>query len=413
VHVAVIGGGLVGLACVHALLDEGHMVTLVEPGAEPGRPSDGNAGWIAHVDILPLASPKVWRNLPRWLFDPLGPLSIRPAHLPRLLPWLARFVAASSPARIAGSSRAIRALNAMALPAWERRLDGLRLADHLRRSGQLSVWSSERAFAAARATLDTQRRLGIAVEVLDRQGIAQIEPALGPRAAAGALYHDMLHVADPAHLTAALRDRAFARQCRHVDGRAQGVVPTPDGVRIQVEGNRMVAASACVIAAGIWSRPLAAAVGDPVPLDTERGYNVTLPPGTLGLTRPVAYEGEGFVTTPLDTGDRVGGAVEFGGLEAAPDMRRVDAILARLRPWLPDLPAQLPDGPRWMGFRPSLPDSLPVIGRSAANPRIVHAFGHGHHGLTQAAATAEIVAALIADRPPPTDPAPYSPARFR
>ncbi|MDB5562048.1 MAG: amino acid oxidase, partial [Hyphomicrobiales bacterium] len=153
-----------------------------------------------------------------------------------------------------------------------------------------------------------------------------------------------------------------------------------------------------------------AGLGDAVPLDTERGYNVTFAPGTLGLTRPVMYEGHGFVSTPLDSGDRVGGSVEFAGLEAEPNFARVDAILTRLRRFLPELQADA--GPRWMGFRPSLPDSLPVIGPSAKGAHVIYAFGHGHHGLTQAAATAEIVAALVADREPAFDIAAYSARRF-
>jgi D-amino-acid dehydrogenase len=165
-----------------------------------------------------------------------------------------------------------------------------------------------------------------------------------------------------------------------------------------------------VVAAGAWSMPLAASLGDAIPLDTERGYNVTLPSGRLGLSRPVMFEGEGFVATPLASGDRVGGSVEFAGLSAPPNFARVDAILKRLARFMPE--ADLSGGTRWMGFRPSIPDSLPVIGTAPGEPRIVYAFGHGHYGLTQAAASAEIVADLLAGRTPAIDLSPYSPRRF-
>src|SRR3954447_24007148 len=131
-RVTIIGAGIVGAATAHSLLDAGHHVTLIDPGGKTGRPTDGNAGWIAHTDIMPLASPKAWRNLPRWMMDPLGPLSIRPAYLPTLAPWLMRFVLASSPARIKSSIGAIRAINAQALPVWKERLASLNLIDHLR-----------------------------------------------------------------------------------------------------------------------------------------------------------------------------------------------------------------------------------------------------------------------------------------
>nr|WP_198148207.1 FAD-binding oxidoreductase [Elstera litoralis] len=147
-----------------------------------------------------------------------------------------------------------------------------------------------------------------------------------------------------------------------------------------------------------------------MPLDTERGYNVTLPSGSLGLTRPVLFEGHGFVISPLDTGDRVGGAVEFAGLKAAPNYARVDALIARARRFLPE--GRFEGGTRWMGFRPSIPDSLPVIGPSRRSPRVLHAFGHGHYGLTQAAITADIVTAQVMGLPTPLSPAPFSAQRF-
>src|SRR5690349_11599604 len=131
-RIAIVGAGIVGLAAAHSLLDRGHEVILIDPGNQTGRPTDGNAGWIAHTDIMPLASPKVWRDLPGWLMDPLGPLTIRPAYLPALMPWLMRFMLASSPGRIKASMAAIRTINAQALPSWKTLLSSLELSSHLR-----------------------------------------------------------------------------------------------------------------------------------------------------------------------------------------------------------------------------------------------------------------------------------------
>lgn len=411
-HVLVIGAGIVGTASAHAILDAGHAVTIIDPGEEPGRPCDGNAGWIAHLDIMPLASPKVWRHVPGWLADPMGPLAIRPAYLPRIAPWLIRFIAASRPGAIERSIAAIRALNAEALPAWRRRLTALGLSRHLHERGILCIWATRGGFEGAASTIARQRGYGIPVEILDRDALASLEPALGPRAIAGALYPTGCHVGDPRALVAELADTARERGARFVRGRAASLMASGAAIAVGLQGGEPVAADAVVVAAGAWSKPLAASLGDRVPLDTERGYNATFPSGTLGLSRPVAFEGEGFVTTPLDCGDRVGGAVEFGGLEAAPDYRRIDAIVTRLRRFLPDLPADLGPGKRWMGFRPSLPDSLPMIGHSGRTDRVIYAFGHGHYGLTQAAATADLVAALLAQRAPSIDAAPYAVTRF-
>lgn len=406
----IVGAGIVGVSIAHALLDEGHEVELIDREGPAAGASAGNAGWIAHMDILPLAGPKAWAHMPKWMLDPLGPLAIAPGHLPRLAPWLLRFLAASRPSRIAAGTAALSALNAAALPAWERRLAALGLSDLLRRKGILSVWTDRRDFAGAARLHARQDALGIPVERLDGDAVRRLEPAFGPEIVGGALYPTGAHVCDPRDFTLALHGAAVERGLRVTRATALGLVSDPDGVVVTTAEGNDLRGDRVILAAGAWSKPLAAWAGDRVPLDTERGYNVTVAPGTLGLSRPVMYEGMGFVTTPLDGGDRIGGSVEFAGLERPADWRRVDAMLGRLKRALPHV--EVGDGVRWMGFRPSIPDSLPVIGRAAGDARVVHAFGHGHYGLTQAAATAEAVAALIGCRRPALDLAPFSPQRF-
>jgi D-amino-acid dehydrogenase len=412
-RVAVIGAGFTGVAAAHALLDSGYAVTLIDPGGEQGRPSEGNAGWIAHTDIMPLASPKAWRHLPRWMADPLGPLAIRPAYLPRLAPWLARFMLASRPSRIEASIRALRAIQAGALPAWRRRLNALGLAHHLRERGTLTVWSDARDFAEAASMLDRQKRYGIPFELLDGPGARKLEPALGEAIVGAVLYPGACHVGDPRTLLEALHGAAIQRGASLVRGRASRITPTGQGISVETASGETVTARHAVVAAGAWSRPLARQCGDSIPLDTERGYNATFPAGAIGLRHPVLFEGHGFVTTPLDAGDRIGGAVEFAGLRAAPNYARIEALLGKLRLLVPGFKATSSDGRLWMGFRPSLPDSLPVIGPSRNNSRIIYAFGHGHYGLTQAAITAEMVASLIAGSRPAVPPEPFRASRFR
>jgi D-amino-acid dehydrogenase len=165
-----------------------------------------------------------------------------------------------------------------------------------------------------------------------------------------------------------------------------------------------------VIAAGAWSKTLTTLLGDRIPLETERGYNTTLPPGAFDLRRQLTFPGHGFVISPLETGIRIGGAVELGGLKLPPNYARADAMLQKARQFLPGL--RTDGGTQWMGFRPSLPDSLPVIGASAASPDIVYAFGHGHLGLTQSAATGRLVQQMLDRQPPTIDLAPFRPQRF-
>jgi D-amino-acid dehydrogenase len=410
-RVAIVGAGIVGLATAHAMLERGHEVVLVEPGGKPGRPTDGNAGWIAHTDIMPLASPKAWRNLPRWLMDPLGPLTIRPGYLPHLTPWLARFLLASSPSRIKASIGAIRSINAEAMPAWKNLLSSLNLNGHLRENGILSVWRHEGDFLRSQDIIERQRSFGIEAEALSPAALAELEPALR-NVEAAVLYPDACHVSDPAVLAADLLRLALERGAVHVAAHASRIEPKDGAVHVHTDGaGSEVVADRVVVSAGIWSRSLAGQLGDRIPLDTERGYNATYPKGTFGIGRPIMFEGEGFVTTPLDTGDRVGGAVEFAGLDAAANHARTDAMVQRLTRFLPHLQAE-PAAKRWMGFRPSIPDSMPVIGPAAKDRRVIYAFGHGHYGLTQSAVTAQIVAGLMEGRPVSVDAIPFSAQRF-
>jgi D-amino-acid dehydrogenase len=212
-------------------------------------------------------------------------------------------------------------------------------------------------------------------------------------------------------VTLALGEKAIARGAKLVRGEVATVMPAASGVETRLSTGQTIASDMAVIAAGAWSRPLCALLGDDVPLDTERGYNLTLPRGSLGLSRMILFEGEGFVTTPLDIGDRLGGAVEFGGLSLPPNYRRVDAMVARAKRFLPD--AKFEGGTRWMGFRPSLPDTLPVISTASRSDRVIYAFGHAHHGLTQSAITAELVGALVGRRPPQLSLEPFDVRRFR
>jgi D-amino-acid dehydrogenase len=164
-----------------------------------------------------------------------------------------------------------------------------------------------------------------------------------------------------------------------------------------------------VVAAGAWSHLLARQLGDKIPLETERGYNTTLPADAFDVKRQLVFPGHGFVVTPLATGLRIGGAVELGGLKRPPNYARSKAMLEKARRFLPGLKTE--GGREWMGYRPSLPDSLPVIGRSRA-PNVFYAFGHGHLGKTQAAGTARLIRDLVCGETPALDLGPFSPQRF-
>lgn len=412
-HVLIIGAGITGTACAHALLDEGHTITLIDPDGSAARargtPSAGNAGWIATADILPLAHPKIVLEAPRMLLDPLGPLSIRAGYLLPLLPWLARFLWASRPSAVEASTRALIDLQTRALPAWLARSRTLGLEKHIHRRGGLYMLDTQASVEKARAEARRQREVGITIDVISPDEARQMEPAIRD-VFAGALFHaDSAHISDPLWLTTALFEAAMARGATSVTATVRALAA--DGKPAVLTDGGAIEADAIVLAAGIWSRTLAAGLGDKTPLDTERGYNVSFK-GVTGLTsRPVAFKDHGFIINALDSGIRIGGAVEFGGLKAKPNHARTKALYDTCNRFISGLPAY-ESGEVWMGFRPSLPDSLPVIGPSRASPRIIYAFGHGHLGMTQSQVTAALVADMISGRKTSFDAAPFSAQRF-
>ena len=195
-----------------------------------------------------------------------------------------------------------------------------------------------------------------------------------------------------------------------IKGEVRDLAPANGGARLILTDGTQLQARQVVIAAGAWSKRLAMLLGDAIPLETERGYNTTLPPGAFDLDRQLIFGEHGFVVTPLSTGIRIGRAVELGGLKLAPDFRRSEVMLRKAQRFLPGLNTE--NGRQWMGFRPSLPDTLPVIGTSSATRAIVYAFGHGHLGLTQCSATACLVAKIPAGREPAISITPFRPDRF-
>ncbi len=409
-RVAVIGAGIVGLATGLRLLRSGHRVDLLERSGVAAQASRGNAGALAFSDILPLASPGILRRAPRWFLDPLGPLALRPAYLPRIAPWLWQFWRASQPERVAASTVAQAALMRLTAASWPALLDAAGAGRMLRQDGNLHLYDSE---AQWRASLGGwQQRAAHGIDFEHRQGaaaLAELQPGLAAHVQFGTFVPGWQTVEDPLRLAEAIA-AAFTRAGGSLRiANATALQGSADGVRVTGVPEPAVY-DRVVVCAGPWSHELARGLGDRVPLETERGYNTTLPAGAFELRRQLTFVDHGFVITRIGDGVRVGGAVELAGLAAPPNWRRADAMLARAQRFLPGL--CLAGGTRWMGFRPSLPDSLPVIGPSRREPRVLYAFGHGHLGLTQAAGTAELVAEIVAGTRPSLDPSPFSVQRF-
>ena len=406
-EIAVIGGGVIGLSCALRLAEQGHEVTLIAPKDDETGASYGNAGVIADYAVMPVGTPDVLRNLPSLLFNRDSPLAIRPTALLSLAPWLARFSRECLPRRAEANARAIAALLAPTPVAWRDMASQIGGETLLKPLGSLYLFETEHERRAA--DFSTYRALGVEVEQISRDELGQLQPGLPAHVGTGAAFFPRtVTLDDPAAMLRALHSSIDAAGVRQIEG--QITVLARQGRHVHLSGDGLnLSARKVVLAAGAWSKPLAAMAGDRVPLDTERGYHLEYGCPAPRLIRQMTPVSRGFYFCPMAGRLRVAGTVELGGLKAPPSPHRWAVMERGARAVLPDLPE--PDR-RWMGFRPSLPDSRPVIGPSRAGADVIHAYGHGHLGLTLAPVTAQIVADLVAGRMPEIDITPYRPDRF-
>ncbi|MGO4833387.1 NAD(P)/FAD-dependent oxidoreductase [Rhizobiaceae sp. 2RAB30] len=413
-HVIVVGAGLVGLGSALWLQKFGHRVTLVdrEPpladAAWRNACSYGNACTVAPQSVIPVATPGVAWRVPGMLLDPLGPLAIIWRYLPNLAPWLRAFLASSGKEEVERIASELSRLLGQADAAWRPLFEDARAAHLVRRTGCLYLYKSETQRQGAEAGNRLRERQGVALDRLDATAIAELEPNLARLYHSGVLFRDAYTIDSPKMLAFALAEAIRERGGIFIRGEGRGLVVDNAGARIRV-GETEHRADHVVVACGAWSRDLAAEAGDRVLLETERGYHVLFPSAGKLLGRPVCYPEHGFYMTPMADGLRAAGTVELGGLKAAPTAGRVSKIRDGARLLLPDIGEPSDE---WLGFRPSMPDSLPVIGNATKTSAVTYAFGHGHIGLTLAGITGRLVAELVSGRKTTLDLSALRPNRF-
>ncbi|PSJ61005.1 NAD(P)/FAD-dependent oxidoreductase [Pseudaminobacter soli (ex Li et al. 2025)] len=408
--VIVIGAGVVGLSAAIAAQARGLSVTVLDREGPAAGASAGNAGAFAFTDILPLASPGILKKAPKWLLDPLGPLAVPPAYAVQIAPWMFRFWRACSPKRVAHSTTAQTALMDLSKVELEPFLQQSGTLPMLRKEGNLQVYEGEAELKASLPGWKAREEHGIEFRHLNAAEMAEIQPGLAPRFTHGTFTPGWYSIADPKLYTIALADHFRASGGPIERAEVTALRPVDGGVEVLTADGGVRRAGKVVLAAGAFSHRIARTIGESIPLETERGYNTTLPSDAFDLRTQVTFGGHGFVISRLSTGIRVGGAVELGGLNLPPNFRRSEAMLKKAQTFLPGLKPG--GGVQWMGFRPSLPDSLPAIGAARATQRVIYAFGHGHLGLTQSAGTARIVADLLTGKASAIDITSFSPQRF-
>ncbi|MEY3729840.1 MAG: hypothetical protein RLZZ57_596 [Pseudomonadota bacterium] len=416
-HVVVIGAGAVGAASALAALKDGHQVTILDP-AEPGgeqAASYGNGCWLSPMSVIPPAVPGIWKKLPKYLSDPLGPLAIRWSYLPRVAPWLIRYLASGWRWEdVAKAAQALRPLVQDA-PRLHQALANQAGVGHLiERRGLMYIYPSRADFEAERKAWDIRHQVGVRWIELDADELRQREPELDRRYGFGVFVDEGGHCTDPGAYVAALIALAEAEGAKLLRQHATGFRIEAGRLKAVLTRQGEVPCDAAVISAGVHSKPLARAAGDDVPLESERGYHAEISAPEVSPRHGLMPSDGKMSIMRTARGLRCAGQVEIAGIEAAPNWQRAEILKNHLLSCFPGLPKDIPTEriKFWLGHRPSMPDGMPCLGPSRASADVIHAFGHGHTGLVASARTGEVVAALLAGRAPPIPIASFDSRRF-
>lgn len=406
----VIGAGIVGSSCAWHLQRRGAQVTLVDSELPGQSTSFGNAGCISKTSVFPFSYPGVIRKVPGWLLDPHGPVRIRWSQLPRVAPWLYRFWRAGSQRRV----HEIVAAQSALMNGVVRDYDEILAAtgsEHLRQAdGMILLYESRAEFEADAWKYRERDRLGLSWRRLGREELAEMEPQI--RLADGVALFEPLwqHLTDPGGVTGRIADAAIAQGAEWLQDRVQGVRADQGGITLNTVSGRSIRADQVVLASGVWTNSLLEPLGFRVPLLPKRGYHAMFARPEIEIRRPIMSVSRHVLLTPMAGGLRVSGTAEFAAVDAPPDYARARSLVTTARHFVPDLDG---DGvTEWMGQRPMMADSLPVLGPLPDRANVVCAFGHGHYGLTQGPTTGKLVARLVFGEDPGIDLAPFSITRF-
>ena len=412
-HIHVIGAGVVGMSAAAFLQRAGYGVTVIDR-VPPGQGcSFGNAGGLAFGEILPTIHPRIFRKLPGWLLDPLGPLTIRWSYLPKALPWFLAAARNTTPSRLKAITAARAALGLRVVGDFETLLSAAGRSDLIVKRETLRVFDNARQFESEAEERRNKAELGYPCQTFSGDEMREMEPALSPHLSHGAFHGGWYFVRNPESVVKAIAEKFVAdggtilldevKQLEVSDANVTGIRLTQNGFQ---KIDRLV------ICGGAYSHLLAKQLGEHVLLEAERGYHIVLPNPGISMSRSITYARTPGAATPMDMGLRLAGTDEFAGLESAPNYARADALYRVFKQVFPALRPPDEKATRWMGRRPGTPDSVPVIGPSTTVQNVWYGFGHGHMGLTWGPSTGRMIAEMIDQSPSNLDLHPYRINRF-
>lgn len=414
--VAVLGAGIIGINCALELQSLGFNVTLIDKSGIGEGCSKNNAGHFATEQVFPLAEAHLLWKIPKFLLDPLGPMALSPSYFPRALPWFLRFMGNMFSHARNKNTRALQSINKYAIDYYKPLLRSANAQHLLTKHGSLLVFESANP-REAQQLFEHYKSANITVELLNKDAVLALEPNLSKNVNFALYFKDVAHTANPYAICQVLAEQAFKLGTKFEQKTVMSIEQLPTGIQLitnDEHGTHETVFDQVVVATGAWSKQLLSQLNYTLPIEAERGYSYDLhqksPPM---LSRPVASVERKFIITPMAHGLRFSGTVEFAGLDKPANMARANALYQNAQKLIDVLPTTSDcEHHTWLGFRPSLPDSLPVIGKAPKHKHIYLALGHQHLGLTLGAITGKLIGQLMTDKKTDIDVRPFCISRF-
>ena len=406
--VGIVGAGIQGISNALFLQKKGFEVTIFDKD-EPGGPtaSYGNAGHFSPYACVLMNRPDVLTDVPAMLLSSTGPLALKWNYVPKMIPWFLKFMRNCTTKRMMHTAKNMHQILDLALPAYDELFDEIDLEGLVEKKGILYVWNNQ-SLKSRDLEIRVRNELGVDQQVVTPKEIHDLEPHLKPFYHGGVYYQYGRHARNPKRILLKLFDLFLKKGGKFLKINVQDINFNSEKPVIKAEVQSFIF-DKIVIACGAFSKRLTDNLDEKIPLDTERGYHVHFKDCDHLLSRPVIFSNRGFGITPMEQGLRVVGTVEFGGLKNPPSKGRVKNLINNAKYMLDDLPEHEDE---WMGFRPSLPDFLPVIGPSKNHKNVFYSFGHHHLGWTLGPISGKIIAGMIAEENTNLDLKPYSSLRF-
>ena len=406
-QIAVVGAGIVGICSAFFLQKNGFQVTLLDKKEPGSMTSFGHACTFADYANVPVNSPDLFRDIPSMLLRSDGPLAVDFFHVLKNINWTTKFLQNCTTKKVEYISKSLGNLLNNSSISYDEIFTDVKVSEYIKNEEALYLYQNETEFLKAKTTNELRQKNGVRIKTLSKNKILDLEPSLAPVFFNGQIFIGSRHTTNPSMISKRIFETFINNGGEFIQSHVDDLIVEDGSVNVNLNNNNHKFEKV-IICAGAWSNNLSKKIGESFPLDTERGYHVMFNNHGL-INRPVGWSQSGFYLVQLEEGLRAAGTVEIAGLSKPENKKRIQMIESQARRLLPQLNEVKST---WLGFRPTLPDSLPVIGPSTKNKNIIYAFGHQHIGWTLGAVTGKIINSICNDRVPNINIEPFSPSRL-